>query len=89
MTALWDLLPPAIVTRAKAIVAVIGVTGFIVVSFFPSLATDHYVAAAIAVLTALGVWGVPNQNAKTERPVGLRHADGTPYVYKEKRRHER
>jgi hypothetical protein len=65
MTALWDLLPPAIVTRAKAIVAVIGVTGFIVVSFFPSLAVNHYVAAAIAVLTALGVWGVPNQNART------------------------
>lgn len=62
---LWNLLPPAVATRAKAIVAVIGAAGWIVVSFFPSLATDHYVATAIGVLTALGVWGVPGSNDRS------------------------
>jgi hypothetical protein len=61
---LWNLLPASLVTRAKAIAAVIGGIAYVTVSFFPSLATNHYVAAAIAVLTALGVWKVPNSNAK-------------------------
>ena len=65
MVNIWNLLPPGVVTRAKTIVAVIGAVAYVVVSYFPSLAVNHYVAVAIGILTVLGVYGVSNTNAKT------------------------
>lgn len=62
---IWNLLPPALVTRAKEIVTLIGVILFVVVSFFPSLAVNHYIAVAIAVLTALGAWTLPASNSRS------------------------
>lgn len=64
---IWNLLPPALVTRAKAVLAVIGSTVYIVISFYPSLAVNHWVVTAIATLTALGVWVVPNSNARSRK----------------------
>lgn len=66
MTKLWNLLPPAVVTRAKAILAVIGGVAYVVVSYFPSVADDHWVSVAIAVLTALGVYAAPNSNTRSK-----------------------
>jgi hypothetical protein len=83
---IWNLLPAALVSRAKAIAAALGGIAEIVVSFFPSVALNHWAAVVIAVLTALGVYTVPNGNAKTEQPGGLLGPDGKPYVYRKTER---
>jgi hypothetical protein len=62
---LWNLLPAALVTRAKAVVAAAAAVLYTAVSFIPSLAGNHYVAIVIGLLTALGVWAVPSSNART------------------------
>lgn len=61
----WDLLPPALVTRAKAVAALLGAVAEVAVSFDPPLAANHYAAAAIAVLTFLGVYAVPSRNVRS------------------------
>lgn len=66
MNNIWNLLPAGVATRAKAIVAVIGAVAYVVVSYVPDLQSNHYVAIVIAVLTAFGVWGVPNASAKSK-----------------------
>jgi hypothetical protein len=63
----WNLLPAALVSRAKAVAALLGGIAEVVVSFFPSVALNHWAAVVIAVLTALGVYTVPNSNIKTIR----------------------
>ncbi len=63
MSNIWELLPPAVAERLKAILAVVGGIAFVVVSFYPGLATDHYVSVVIAVLTVLGVYTIPNKPA--------------------------
>lgn len=65
MTNLWNLLPPALVTRAKTVLAVIGAAAYVAVSYFPSLADNHWVAVTIGILTVLGVYVVPNFNARS------------------------
>ncbi len=77
MSNIWDLLPAGVASRAKSIVALIGAVAFIVVSFYPSLADNHYVSVAIGVLTVFGVWGVPNSNSGT---AALRKAELNPYL---------
>lgn len=64
---IWNLLPAGLVARAKAVFAVIGGVAYVVVSYIPAIAANHAVAIAIAVLTALGVYAVPNSNVKTVR----------------------
>lgn len=64
---IWNLLPAGVVSRAKTIAALVGAVAYVVVSYVPSLASNHYVAIAIAALTFLGVWKVPTANAKTVR----------------------
>lgn len=68
MSSIWNLLPPGLVVRAKLIAAIVGSVAYIVISYVPSLAGNHYVAIAIAILTSLGVWKVPVSNAKTVAP---------------------
>lgn len=74
MNALWDLLPPAVATRAKAIVAAIGGIAFVVVTLYPRVSANHWVAGVIAVLTVLGVYTAPNENAKS-RIAAVRNRD--------------
>lgn len=61
----WNLLPAGIAARAKALLAVIGGAAYIVANYIPAVEHNHAVAILIAVLTALGVYVVPNGNAKT------------------------
>lgn len=64
---IWNLLPAGLVSRAKTIAALVGSVAYVVVNYVPSLASNHYVAIAIAALTVLGVWKVSTVNAKTVR----------------------
>jgi len=67
MENIWSFLPAAVAARVKAVVAVIGGIAFVVVSFYPGLASNHYIAGAIAVLTALGVYVLPNVTEPSAR----------------------
>lgn len=78
MDNLWNLLPPWLATRAKAFLAAAGGIAYVAVSFFPSVASNHWVAAVIGILTFLGVYTAPNSNARSQmRQSGPRNPDRT------------
>lgn len=66
MDNLWNLLPPWLATRAKAFLAAAGGIAYVVVSFFPAVAGNHWVAAVIGILTFLGVYTAPNSNSRSK-----------------------
>jgi hypothetical protein len=65
VTGLWDLLPANVVKYAKGILAAVGAVLTIVFATVPGLSGARWAIVAVAVLAALGVVVVPNQNAKT------------------------
>lgn len=56
---MWNMLPASIAARVKEICTIIGVIVYVVVSYIPSVAGNHYVAIAIGVLTLMGVYTAP------------------------------
>ncbi|QZN86600.1 hypothetical protein [Cellulomonas sp. C5510] len=67
---LYALLPPSWRPYAKTVVAVVGTVLSVLAVGLP--AVPPWVVVATNVLTALGVWGVPNTSPGTDDPTATR-----------------